>query len=505
MKLYGCVVILCASLLVGGASGGTIAYWTFDDAAPGSGDAGTLVTPANSPTLDATGTLSGTGSKPTFDSERGGVRVIDGLGGASANVHNRSSLRFERVSGGTTDGSMVSVADNALLRPTVFTAEAMIKVDEDVDWKTVCGKQRGGGCSWTIYIDNNGKVGARFDTAQQSAQTFVSSKNVEDGEWHHVAITYDGGTSNLEVYVDYQDVGGGTVKGPIDYTTGSFLIGNGAGALAFDGWIDEVRLSDTVLVANEFLRFSGEPQTIAYWTLDDGTPPNTAGTIATDTNSPALDGIASGNGSGAAPTFDSDRPGRVITDGPDGPWLNNKNSVSLRFINTTVTTANGGKVAVSDNDPLLRPAEFTIEGFFKVGAHVDYPALFAKDRTASGCSWGLGLNNADQLFVRVDTAAAANQSQSTAPTVDDGAWHHAALTYDANTRALDVYLDYQDVGGFRVTGALSYDTGALSIGVENNFRAFDGWIDEVRLSEGCLATNEFLHAFTPSGTIVIVK
>ena len=45
----------------------------------------------------------------------------------------------------------------------------------------------------------------------------------------------------------------GTTVNPIVYTDGDVMIGNGAGERAFDGWIDEVRITPQLLEPDQFL------------------------------------------------------------------------------------------------------------------------------------------------------------------------------------------------------------------------------------------------------------
>ena len=82
-------------------------------------------------------------------------------------------------------------------------------------------------------------------------QMFETSAKIEDGRWHHVALSYDSATRKVLIYKDYEQVHEGTTINPLWLDSGSIQIG--AGDMAFDGWIDEVRLTDRVLTPSQFL------------------------------------------------------------------------------------------------------------------------------------------------------------------------------------------------------------------------------------------------------------
>ncbi len=279
--LNGILTLTLACGLIGSvARAETIAYWQFDDGTP-SATATTLVSQANSPTLDGTGTKYGSGSNPTFNADRPGAMIADGVGGPILNASNATSLEFANAftpdETNSQDGSAVVVADpggaDSLLKPASFTAEAFVKFDDLVEYCAIVSKSRadGGGSSWMIDTTSTGKIRARFDTQPIGAssgsgfnQSFSTTADMFDDQWHHVALTYDGTTRAAKLYVDYALEGSATVTFDLVYDDSMLRIGQGGGGRAFDGWIDEVRLSDTVLTSDQFLAVVPEP---ASWTL----------------------------------------------------------------------------------------------------------------------------------------------------------------------------------------------------------------------------------------------
>ena len=247
---------------------------------------------------------------------------------------------------------------------------------------------------------------------------------------------------------------------------------------------------------------------IGYWSFDDGAVASPAGTLVTEVNAPTLNGAGSGNGTGAAPVFSAQLPGLAIIDGLGGPLVNPVNATSLEFNNPDLPgnpNGNAGSL-VTVTDPggagsLLKPASFTMEGFVRIDLTASFFTIFSKGRAdAGGSTWMLDSDGGGRLRARFDTqtlgtgsGAGFNQSFGTTAVLNDGNWHHVALTYNGATRAMDLFFDYSDVGGGTATNPLVYDNTALRFGTLGGGRAFDGWMDEVRLSDTVLTPNQFLR------------
>lgn len=271
-------------------------------------------------------------------------------------------------------------------------------------------------------------------------------------------------------------------------------------------------LLTAVACAGLLITSSARGATIGYWEFDDQAPSNLAGTLATQINSPDIDGTAVANGGGAVkPSHDADRPNVQIYDGLFGPLLHS-NAASLRFTNSGgVNSTTGSLVTVQDpvsNDSLLEPAgDFTIEGFVKINTHINFATLAGKSRSpGNNASWVIDTNNSGTLRLRVDSSVnipdsgsgdgVFNQGFTTSFNLNDGQWHHFALTYTASTRTVTLFGDYNSVGGGVLgdSGVMTYDDFPLQIGNLAGGRALDGWLDEIRLSSSVLTTDQFLRA-----------
>lgn len=255
-----------------------------------------------------------------------------------------------------------------------------------------------------------------------------------------------------------------------------------------------------------FLAGSANATTIGYWQFQDGIAGANAGSVATQTNGPTLNGTAAAAG-GPVPKFDASVVGPKIRDGIGGAIINANNSTSLLFDNTGgINSGSGGVVTVADPGgpgSLLKPASFTVEGFMKVIENINFPLLVGKDANnppvpgpQSDTSWTIDTSNTEKLRARTDNLVTFNQGigEGTSPVLNDGLWHHFAATYDGTTRDFRLYVDYIQTAQATLSGGLFYDDTALRFGQGAGGRAFDGLLDEIRLSDQVLTTNQFLRA-----------
>ena len=91
---------------------------------------------------------------------------------------------------------------------------------------------------------------------------------IYDGDWHHVACTYDSASSTKRLYFDGVELGSGAVISDLNVASSGFAIGStSAGGEQINGLIDDVRVYDGAL---------SQPEIAA---LAAATPPPTPGTL----------------------------------------------------------------------------------------------------------------------------------------------------------------------------------------------------------------------------------
>lgn len=328
-----------------------------------------------------------------------------------------------------------------------LTLMAWIQHGTTTKYRSILDKRDGGTDGFDLYLDPSGRLFIRIDNFTLASHTVVA-----DDTWHHVAGTYDGTT--LSLYIDgvlnrTADVGTTTVE-----TTGPLFIGqNYAGnSYTFDGTIDEARLYDTALTAENVLAVYNEVEQptaatlLGDWTLDDG-----AGCIATDATG-AHDGTLSPNCPTSGPT-----------------WTDGKVGGALQF------QAAADAVVVPHTPSFSPLSQVTMAAWINHAPTTGYRSIIDKrDATADG--FDLYLDPSSKLFIRIN-----NHTLSSTTPVADGTWHHVVGVYDGND--LRLYVDGV-LDASKTVGLTQLITSAdLMIGhhhAQDGF-TFGGTLDAVKL------------------------
>ena len=116
------------------------------------------------------------------------------------------------------------------------------------------------GIGYIAVLDNGNieiqLVGGDVGT-QGNSYDIISADGPDDGAWHHLAYTFNNGT--IKIYVDYKLAGiaittyyRGRVFNDYAYMQVGWANAYPGGA-GINGYLDELRISDTILAPNEFL------------------------------------------------------------------------------------------------------------------------------------------------------------------------------------------------------------------------------------------------------------
>ncbi len=125
---------------------------------------------------------------------------------------------------------------------------------------------------------------------------------VNDGQWHHVAGTYNQATHTMNVYIDGTvDNTSATITDAITPNTQTLLIGSRSGTLAFAGQMDEIRIWSRELCAGEIQNnkncevTTSQNGLVAVYHLDEGIAGgNNSGTTAP--GAPAITTVTTSDG-----------------------------------------------------------------------------------------------------------------------------------------------------------------------------------------------------------------
>jgi hypothetical protein len=254
-KMKKSVIMLSAAalglgLLAGSVEGQTlVGHWEFDN----SGDVGEATVSSD---LVVVGNAAYSAS-----GKFGGALTLDGSGD------------YLRVDASHTLPAGLPTGDAS------YTVAAFIKTtanarDHITFWGNIASAQANGFRTTTVgegAIANNSTGGIlNWGYAQDfgSGAGGTPPGTIYDGQWHHVACSYDSATSTKRLYFDGVELGTGKVIGDLNVAATGFAIGsNSAGGDQLNGLLDDVRVYDGAL---------SQPAIAA---LAAGTPPATPGTL----------------------------------------------------------------------------------------------------------------------------------------------------------------------------------------------------------------------------------
>lgn len=409
-KKVSLAIVTCLMLLMGTVHAKTVAWYRFDDQAVGTKtQGGVAVTncvdgsyPALPRTIYGTSYHDSASPNQTYlpayaESAPTNYVVYDPV--SAQRVANRGGLHFHTTGSSDRNGGMLRVEDDAALRAiTNLTLEAFIRLPTD---KAITGSWMrpiilkmydGYQGTWGLHVfesnlmhratllldDNTTKVCAWGNSSK--------SARVDDGRWHHLAVTYDFGTRKARSYVDYEcintlDITNNAVGFYHPENNSPLLIGgnDSHATRRFYGDIDEVRISDEALPPEKFLRYIPlreiDADTAFYLPFDDGPvdwfsakcPPFNAAT-----NAPGFVYCYRNEGTPAASCV-LDVPGDGIRAGRQS-MTRFADSGAINLPVTAVGVHNGTSFTLQDPNKSVSAGSYTFETFFKTDRQVTKPS-----------------------------------------------------------------------------------------------------------------------------------
>jgi len=171
-------------------------------------------------------------------------------GGASINQSTvddafGSAVRFDGVDDEIFLGSNTARQNDLQALTSDFTVTAWINPDDTVGIQRVLSQDADGGDGWGFGLN-----GDELRFTAYSVQDYDISAGITAGQWTHVAVVFD---ANFDATFYVNGVSIGTVNGSAAADAGSrnWFIGSTGRSEYFDGLIDEVRVYDTALTADQ--------------------------------------------------------------------------------------------------------------------------------------------------------------------------------------------------------------------------------------------------------------
>ncbi len=467
-RMAGKILLFCLVFLVFGFVGrkadasvilkapnnlGLVGYWSFNEGVGGlAGD---------SSGNRNTGTLTGANGLPAWTNGKLG-----------------KALKFD----GTDD--VVTVGTSAF---TTGATTITMWVKPTASQQNGLGDLRVGGSGLIIYERTIGAIAERAMMGfrgQPEMNTPTSVITV--GAWTFLAFVYNGGAKNdlasFAIYANGVNQTSLTAQGTIGGSTTYNRVGSDQSSAFFNGSIDEVRIYNRALTANEISQLyqSGAAKLnvsptkyltsglVGYWTMD-GNNVNWATGKVTD---------SSGQGNSGYVTNMATSTGVAI----------GKIGQALKF------DGSDDYVEVPDNAS-LKPTSISVETWVRPAAGLGSQAAQVKKTSDSN---GFSLEGSlISFWVNVNgtwrSSGAALPSAMVA-----NQWYHCVGTYDGVNIKVYVNGELKNTGNY--PGSITWATSLLNIGRDpirptEAARMWNGLIDDVRIYNRALSTGEVLNLY----------
>ena len=313
---------------------------------------------------------------------------------------------------------------------------------------------------------------------------YTGSKNVSDGNWHHVVLSVSRSTNIANVYVDgvvdtgLSNINIAAVTGslsstaPINIARDAAYCGTSSQKCSFTGTIDEVRIYSRALTTTDVVQLytlnSLSNGLIGWWSFDEG-----SGTTV-------YDPIGGNNGTFVnSPTFVSGISGKALSF--NGGNHVQSSAASLNFANTTFSVSFWEKESVSNGNFIMANA---------------------------AVSGGWGFRGDGVVFIKnvLNGQSQYSANANTTTLMANGSWHHIVYIITTNTttpasQAVTMYIDGTlDAGTFNYSTYFSPSTD-LTFGCRNSgANQWTGSLDDVRFYNRALSTTEITALYNQGNT-----
>ncbi|MEO8209716.1 MAG: LamG-like jellyroll fold domain-containing protein, partial [bacterium] len=367
-----------------------------------------------------------------------------------------------------TSSSYVAVPSSTSLDITgSFTLEAWIRPDDINIPATPIIVGKGASPRYDLRLSSTvapGRVAVRTNGV-----TKLSSKtSVTNGNWTHVAATFNSVTDVFSIYINGSLDTTATIAGAEPTANSdSLLIGKGSNN-PFDGQLDEVRVWNTALTATQVNQYRR---------------------TSLGTSSGIYDGLVMSitfqDNDNSGPAFNlTDWSGNLNTGfnrGITAVDLSNRPLQTISINESIELNGSDEYLAAPDNTVLSPTDELTLEAWI-------FPRSFDKNNVIihKGTPDG-GIT--DYNLILIDGRLNATINNISKFTSDDliplDQWTHVAFNYDGPNGFYTFFINGEIVDvGVNAKGFIIDGTDSLYIGGTLGLTDFDGFIDEVRITSG---------------------
>ena len=347
------------------------------------------------------------------------------------------------------DGEYVSVSD--LPDVTSTTWAAWVRLDAEASYSTaIAAAFDGAGAGHTLGFhagDNIRKPRVLWNHANGHA-SIMSPDPVELGEWNHIAVTYDADSEAIVLYVNGEAKADGTVG-----TTPFSVVHLGQRASTmnypFNGGLDHVAIYNRALSSDEIGQLvnkdSVDEGLLVLWDMNE-----TTGVTLADTS------------------------------GGNANWIEGHMDGGLQL--------DGEYVSVSD---LPDVTSTTWAAWVRLDTEANYSTAIAATFEGAGAGHTFGFHGGDNVRKpRVLWNHANGHASIMSPDpVELGEWNHMAVTYDADSEAIVLYVNGEAKADGTV-GTTPFSVVHLGQRASTMNYPFNGGLDHVAIYNRALSSDE---------------
>lgn len=383
---------------------------------------------------------------------------------------------------------------------------------------------------------------------ESTAVAWSGVRNVFDGEWHHIRLTYDTSTPSHHLYIDGFDEGENTTSVSSVDVNYNLIVGDQNGSQPINGIIDEFRIYDTVVGPDPIAKggdtsdgdeYLGDPDTdyTFDFNADDDNNRGEYVWIGSDSRFQGVNMDLATDGSGSSLDYEWEYWSRAGSSVPTFPFADDSALEGLWYLEEAGDatrldeTSNNNDLVESDSDTVVQTSDrregsysadfelgdtehlyisdgsqtdldivgnLTITAWIKpetLTAATFYNIVTKYDTTGSYKSYNFAAyGTALDGGLSSDCSAETGDVYTATSVLSVGTWSHIALVY--NSSDIRIYVDGAlSQNGINnpstYSGGICDSDADFSIGALGNpTNYFDGIIDEVAVFSRDLSANE---------------
>ncbi len=363
-------------------------------------------------------------------------------------------------------GDYVEIANDSSLNfgTSSFSFAAWFKASGSAADRQIFRSAGGGGVHrWSVERISSDVIKFQLLTSGGGDdEQVVSTTNINDGNWHHVAASRDieaGGV--LSIYIDgvKEGIPTGTHTTSVTSATNPRIGANPDDSEYWIGEIDEVRIYNRAISPAEVADlYEWAPGPVGYWKLDEAS-----------------------DGTSAVTRNDSSGNGNNLTDNNTVTSTQGKFGKAGDFeVNSTEFLS----ISDASQSDLDLATYFTIAWWMNAEDTTANHSPLGKRGSASDYAYYVDTKDGGIRFEYSTDGSTFNDKRSANGIYSGGSWYHASIVSDGSN--IRLYLNGTELtsGDFPVafTGTINNSSGNFSIGSSgSNSQFYDGKIDDVRI------------------------